>query len=420
LRFFTGLDLLQMTLDKHKNRRKIKMKYKMCQIMLFAAAMAMALPISVGVASAESVTIGIPLPLSGNLKKFGMMMKNSFEMAQATINEAGGINGRPVNIVFADDEGKVVSVKPAFDKLVAAKPVMLVGGYASDPTYLMANLSQNKDVPFLISTASADKITQKGWKNIYRLNPPISEYTKGLEDFLVNRIKPESMAIIYENSMFGTNGAMRMAEFCHDQAIEIRAQIDYDIERITPAYFRSLLAPLTEEPPDVIYMISYLEDAVMLVQQIRNLKFKSLLIGGAGGFTLEEFVQKAGQSANYLLTVSLWSEHVLYSGAKEYYTQYVKRYGKSPDYHGAEAYSALIVASDALKRAKSFNPENIREALNETYLITPFAPVKFFSYEDFERQNSINTLVLQIIDGKFETVWPPELASAPFIMPGRD
>ena len=262
MRFFTGLDLLLTTHDKHKNRRKIKMKYKMCQIMLFAAAMAMALPISVGVASAESVTIGIPLPLSGNLKEFGMMMKNSFEMAQATINEAGGINGRPVNIVFADDEGKVVSVKPAFDKLVAAKPVMLVGGYASDPTYLMANLSQNKDVPFLISTASADKITQKGWQNIYRLNPPISEYTKGLEDFLVNRIKPESMAIIYENSMFGTNGAMRMAEFCQDQAIEIRAQIDYDIERITPAYFRSLLAPLTEEPPDVIYMISYLEDAV--------------------------------------------------------------------------------------------------------------------------------------------------------------
>jgi branched-chain amino acid transport system substrate-binding protein len=409
-----------MTLDKHKNRRKIKMKYKMCQIMLFAAAMAMALPISVGVASAESVTIGIPLPLSGNLKKFGMMMKNSFEMAQATINEAGGINGRPVNIVFADDEGKVVSVKPAFDKLVAAKPVMLVGGYASDPTYLMANLSQDKDMPFLISTASADKITQKGWKNIYRLNPPISEYTKGLEDFLVNRIKPESMAIIYENSMFGTNGAMSMTEFCYAQAIEIRAQIDYDIETITPAYFRSLLAPLTEEPPDVIYMISYLEDAVMLVQQIRDLKFKSLLIGGAGGFTLKEFVQKAGQSANYLLTVSLWSEHVLYSGAKEYFTQYVKRYGNSPSYHGAEAYSALIVASDALKRAKSFNPENIREALNETYLITPFAPVKFYSYEDFERQNSINTLVLQIIDGKFETVWPPELASAPFILPGRD
>jgi branched-chain amino acid transport system substrate-binding protein len=396
------------------------MKYKICHIILFVTAVGMVLPTSVGVASEESVAIGIPLPLSGNLKEFGMMMKNSFEMAQTSVNEAGGINGRPVNIIFADDEGKVTAVQPAFDKLIAAKPVMLVGGYASDPTYLMAKLAQKKDVPFLICTASADKITQKGWKNIYRLNPPISEYTKGLEDFLVNNIKPKSMAIIYENSMFGTNGALRMTEFCQDQAIDIRAQIDYDTTRINPGYFRSLVAPLTEEPPDVIYMISYLEDAVMLVQQIRDIKLNSLLIGGAGGFTLEEFIQRAGKSANHLLTVSLWSEHVLYSGAEEYYTQYVKRYDKSPDYHGAEAYSALLVAADALKRTTSFSPKNIREALNRTYIITPFAPVKFYAYEDFERQNSINTLVLQIINGKFETVWPPELASAPFILPDRD
>jgi branched-chain amino acid transport system substrate-binding protein len=396
------------------------MKYKICHIILVVAAVGMALSISVAEASEEPVIIGVPLPLTGNLQEFGMMMKNSFEMAQASINEVGGINGRPVNIVFADDEGQVASVKSAFDQLIAAKPVMLVGGYASDPTYEMANLAQKKDLPFLICTASADKITQKGWKNIYRLNPPISEYTKGLEDFLVNNFKPKSMAIIYENSMFGTNGALKMTEFCQDQAIEIRAQIDYDTTRINPGYFRSLVAPLTEEPPDVIYMISYLEDAVMLVQQIRDIKLNSLLIGGAGGFTLEEFVQRSGKSANYLLTVSLWSEHVLYSGAREYYTQYVKRYGKAPDYHGAEAYSALLVAADALKRTTSLSPKTIREALNRTYVITPFAPVKFYAYEDFERQNRVNTLVLQIIDGKFETVWPPELVSAPFILPDRN
>ncbi|MFC1859074.1 ABC transporter substrate-binding protein [Thermodesulfobacteriota bacterium] len=395
------------------------MKHKIIRIILFVTAVGIALSISAG-ASEEPVMIGVPLPLSGNLSEFGMMMKNSFEMAKASINEAGGINGRSVEIVFADDEGKVASAKPAFDKLIAAKPVMLAGGYASDPTYQMARLAENKDLPFLICTASADKITQRGWKNIYRLNPPISEYTKGMEDFLVKEIKPASMAIIYENSMFGTNGAIRMTEFCRDQAIEIRAQIDYDKTRISPTYFRSLVAPLTEEPPDVIYMICYLEDAVMLVQQIRDLKIKSLLIGGAGGFTLEEFVKRAGGSANYLMTVSLWSEQVLYTGAKEYYEQYVARYGKSPDYHGAEAYSALLVVSDALKRAKSFSPKNIREALNRTYIITPFAPVKFYSYEDFERQNSINTLVLQIINGKFETIWPPELASVPFVLPDKD
>ena len=389
----------------------------MFRIIRLAAGVALALPILVGLASAASVTIGIPLPLSGDLKAFGTMMKNSFEMAQTSINEAGGINGNSLEIVFADDKGEADAVKPAFDQLVAAEPVMLVGGYASDPTYQMAQLAQKENLPFLICTASADKITQKGWKNIYRLNPPVSEYTKGLEDFLINRIKPASMAIIYENSMFGTNGALRMAEFCYDQAIEIRAQVDYDKDRITPAYFRSLLAPLTEEPPDVIYMVAYLEDALMLVNQIRDLALESLLCGGAGGFTLEEFVTRAGTSANYLVTVSLWSQHALYAGADAYYSRYVNLYGKSPDYHGAEAYSALLVASDALARTAAFTPQNIREALNRTYLITPFGPVKFSAYEDFERQNSINTLVLQIQDGKLETIWPPEFASAMFKLP---
>jgi len=394
------------------------MKNKFKQVILFVLAMGLGLSLSVGEASGESVMIGIPLPLTGNLKEFGIMMKNSFEMAQESVNEAGGINGRSVNIVFVDDEGKVASVKPAFNKLVASKPLMLVGGYASDPTYKMAKMAEKKNVPFVICTASADKITQKGWKNIYRLNPPISEYTKGLEDFWIKIYKPKSMAIINENSMFGTGGAIRMMEFCQEKAIEIRSHINYDRKMAAvPGYLRSLLAPLTEEPPDVIYMIAYLNDAVALVKQIRELNINSLLSGAAGGFTLEEFIVRVGGAANYLLTSSLWSEHVRYPGADEYYALYKERYYRSPDYHGAEAYSAVLVAVEALKRAKSFSPQDIRDALNQIYMMTPFGPVKFYSYEDFERQNSLNTLVLQIQNGKFETIWPPDVASAIFKLP---
>jgi branched-chain amino acid transport system substrate-binding protein len=364
------------------------------------------------------VVIGAPLPLTGDLKEFGRIMKNSLELARQTINQAGGVNGSPVELRFADTQGKVLPAEKVVNDLTAAGSVMMVGGYASDPTYRMAKLAQNKDLPFLISTASADKITRRGWKNIYRLNPPISEYTKGLEDFWVKNFKPRSMAIIYENSMFGTTGAMRMMEFCRDRAIEIRAQITYDRTTARPAYLRSLLAPLTAEPPDVIYMIAYLEDAVMLVQQIRALKIPSLLCGGAGGFALEEFAKRAGKAANYLLTASLWSPNVRYPGAMAYYTQYTERYGSMPSYHGAEAYSALLIAADALKRAKSFKPRDVRAALDRTYMQTPFGPVKFYHYEDFKRQNSVNTLVLQIIDGKFKTVWPPEVASTQFTLPG--
>ena len=377
---------------------------------------------SAGQSQQRPVTIGIPLPLSGNYAPFGEIMKNSFDMAKEAVNQKGGIQGRPLEVVYADDQGDVAAATSAFTALMnKAKPVMLVGGYASDPTYRLAEMAEKRQLPFLICTASADKITQRGWKHIFRLNPPISEYTKGLEDFWIKNYKPKSMAIIYENSMFGTTGAIRMIEFCREKAIEIQAHIGYDRNMAAaPGYFRSLLAPFVDEPPDVIYMLSYFEDAVALVKVIRQLEIKAMLCGGGGGFTLVEFIHRAGNAADYLLTASLWSAHVRYPGAAEYHADYKRRYATAPDYHGAEAYSALLVAAAALNRAASFSPRDIRTVLNQIYMRTPFGPVKFYSYDDFERQNSINTLVLQIINGSFETIWPPDVASAQFTMPNKN
>ena len=95
----------------------------------------------------------------------------------------------------------------------------------------------------------------------------------------------------------------------------------------------------------------------------------------------------------------------------------INKYATPPDYHGAEAYSALLVAADVLKRADSYGAESIRTALDNTDLITPIGPVKFRSYEKFERQNSLPTQVLQVINGKFECVWPADHATLNFIPP---
>jgi len=370
--------------------------------------------------ASEPIIIGVPLPLSGKQMEDGRMMKNSFEMAMKTVNENGGINGRPLQLVYADDQGKEsIGEKIIKDLVNNAKAVMLVGGHTSAPTYAMAKVANKLDVPFLISTASADRITQKRWKNIYRLNPPVSEYTKGMEDFWMKNFKPKSISIIYENSMFGINGATHMMGFCLENGIEIRSTVGYSRERTDPAYFRSILALQVEDPPDVIYMVSRLEDGAALVRAIREVKIDALLSGGAGGFTSQEFIKRTGKAANQLLTATLWSHQLPYPGAKEYYDRFLKVYSYPPDYHGAEAYSALLVAADALKRAESFSSKNIRAALNKTFMMTPFGPVKFYSYEDFERQNTVRTLVLQIINDKFEVIWPLDVATTGFVPPDK-
>ena len=82
--------------------------------------------------------------------------------------------------------------------------------------------------------------------------------------------------------------------FCIDNAIEIRSIICYAKERAEIPYLRPLVADLTNDPPDLIYMVSYLEDAIILVKELRRLKLPSLLCGGAGGFTLNDFIEKTG------------------------------------------------------------------------------------------------------------------------------
>ncbi len=392
---------------------KYRSKLFLGLIILFAITVNLIVP-ETGTAS-EPLIIGVP---HSEAYPYATMMKNSFEMALEVINKEGGIKGHPIKLVYVNDHGKPKEGEKAIKELVHKNgAIMLVGAYQSSNTVYMARVADKLDRPFLVCTAADDRITQRKWKNVYRLNPPAQGYTKGLEDFFLKKSKPKSMAIIYENSPYGTSGAMRMMWFCRGNDIELRAIEPYHKERLRADYFQRIVDRLKENPPDVIYMVSYVKDAALLVKTIRESKLNSLLVGGAGGFTSQKFIDKAGDNANHLLTATLWTPGLKYPGTKEYYDQYIKKYATPPDYHGAEAYSALLVVADALRRAESFSPANIRASLDKTDFLTPFGPVKFKSYGKFERQNRLATMVLQIINGKFECVWPEEHASSNFILP---
>ncbi len=172
-------------------------------------------------AASEPLVIGVP---HSEAYTYAKMMKNSFEMGLETINKQGGIKGRTLRLAYANDQGKPKPGEKAIIDLVEKKrAVMLVGAYQSSNTIFMARMAEKLNRPLLVCTAADDRITQRNWKNVYRLNPPSKGYTTGLEDFFLNKIKPKSMAIVYENSPYGTSGAMRMMWFCRDNEIDLRA-----------------------------------------------------------------------------------------------------------------------------------------------------------------------------------------------------
>ncbi len=364
--------------------------------------------------AADAVLVGV---MHWEGYPYSKMMRNSQEMAVETVNKSGGVNGRPLKLVYADDKGEREPGEKCVRDFKNRDVAMLIGGYGSSNTIYTARMADNMDLPFLVCTAADDRITQRKWKNVFRLNPPASQYTRGLEDFLLQKVNPRTMAIVYENSPYGTGSALRMMWFCRENDIEITVIVPYHKERTQPEYFERIIAPIRGNAPEVIYMVSYLKDAALLTKTIRTADIRSLLCGGAGGFTHQKFIEMAGETSAHVLTATLWSEQLEYAGVKSYFDQYAQRYSAPPDYHGAEGYSAVLVAADALSRAKSLDAENIRDALNDTDMTTPFGPVKFAAYGKFERQNSLPTMALQVVGNAFKTIWPPDLSKAEFIPP---
>ena len=349
---------------------------------------------------------------------YAEMMKNSDTMAAEAINATGGIKGQALKLLYADDRGDRRGGETAVADLVKQKgAVMLIGGYSSANTLYTARAADRRDVPFLVCTAADDRITQRKLRNVYRLNPPAGEYTNGLQAFLTNRVAPRSMAIVYENSPYGTGNAMKMMWFCREHDIELMAIIPYFKERASREYFERILAPLKFHSPDVIFMVSYLKDAVQLVTKIRDMKFSALLCGGAGGFTHYKFIEMAKGAGDRVVTAALWAPETGFRGAEAYYRAYMEKFSKTPDYHGAEAYAAVLVAAEALRKADGFEPEKIRAALDQIDLETPFGRIRFAAYNGYERQNQADTLVLQISDGHFGCIWPESLASEKFLPP---
>ncbi|MBI5815430.1 MAG: ABC transporter substrate-binding protein [Nitrospinae bacterium] len=414
--------------------------------------------------AAEPVKVGIVLPLTGSEAKFGEIEKLSFEMAIEEINAKGGVRGAPVKVIFEDDQSKPDVGRNAIEKLITQDRVAVIGGgYSSSVTAAMAGVAVNKGFPLVINTGSADNITEpagytpsgqmaakkkkamddekdparkaeikkeldelkaKAEKevamimprySVFRINPPASEYAEGVCEFLSEVVKPKTAVILYENSLFGTSSASNVDERFKKMGISVLIKEGYDKATLD---FKPILSRIKQANPDVIYMVSYSNDAALLMNHSMELKLAPrIFAGGGAGFTLPEFREGAGKASEKVISATLWHQSLPYPGAREYFDKFVKKHNRETEYHGAEAYAAMYVIADALNRAKSLSTDDVKKALAETNMMTVFGQVKFAADGKKVNQNKLDSYVVQWINGKLEIVWPKKGASARYVYP---
>ena len=366
--------------------------------------------------AADSFDLTIPLPLTGKQAKFGEIMKRSYEQAAEEINAKGGIKGKKLILSFEDSSGKPETARAIVEKLIdVRKQPLIVGEYTSSCAKAVAAVAEERKTPYLIVASADDDITRQNYKYVFRQNQVNAHYADAFVGFLKEVVQPKTIAILFESSAFGTSGADAMDKDAKALGIQVVMKEKFETGAID---FKPLLSKVKAAQPDVIYSVSYANEAQLLMKQAKELRIDAkLYAGGAAGFAIPEFIKGAQDAAEYVISATLWTPQLKYPGAKEYADKYKTKHGDYPSYHGASAYAAIYVVKDALERAKDWTQNGIRDALKATNLKTAYGPVKFEDKEGYQNQNFHETLAIQVQKGEFETIWPKLHASKPYVFP---
>lgn len=366
---------------------------------------------------AENIRVGVILPLTGRLAELGgETAHRSFQMATGDINEAGGIYGEKIKILFEDTAGNRDVGLRAIEKLITQdKVIILAGGISSTVTWAAAVAAQKQEVPFLVSTASADRITEAGHDYVFRLNTPVSEQQNALASFLKRVTSVKTVAILHENTILGELSAKKFRQRCETWGLQVILKEGFDAGA---SDLKTLLSRAKIKYPDLIYMISQIQDGALIMQQSKELGLNpKLFMGDPSTFALDEFKERAGEASAFVYSPMIWTPSLPYPGAKEYYNRFLSKYGTPPDYHGAQAFATMQIIAGVLKKAKSLASKHVRDALSEMDMMTVLGPVKFVSYGRKTQQNRLPTYLVQWLRNGLQTVWPKNVASDSYVYP---
>jgi branched-chain amino acid transport system substrate-binding protein len=359
---------------------------------------------------ATKVKIGFINSITGPEAPIGENLSNGVTLALEDLKK----QGIDVDLVKEDDTGKPEKAMASFEKLSTRDDVAgIVGPYTSKCAAAISKLAEKYKTPLLIPVSSKEDITKQGLKWTFRLSATTEDYATILLGMAQTLGKPKTVAIINENTDFGTSGAKSAKEYAAKHGLTIVAEEAYAPG--SPDY-RSTLASIKGKNPNIVFMVSYVADAILLMRQSREIGLSPQAFLGAGaGFATVQFAKEQDISNN-VFSSTQWTRDVNWPGAKSFADRYVKAFGKEPTYHASTAYESMIIMAQTAAKAAS-NREKVRDLLRKGKWNGLMGEVAFIDYNGYTNQNHHQMLVEQIQHGKHETVWPPKFAGKKPVYP---
>jgi branched-chain amino acid transport system substrate-binding protein len=361
-------------------------------------------------ATAASVKIGFINSVTGPEAPIGEALTNGANLAIEDLKK----KGVDITVIRQDDTGKPQVAMSALEQLATGDEVAaVVGPYASAPANAIAKAAEQYKVPLLIPVASKEEITKQGYQWVFRLNAPAHDYAYQLIDAMLALGKPKTVAFVYEATDFGTSVAAQGKEYALKKGLKVVDDESY--QKGAPDY-RSTLTKIRSLNPDLVFMVSYVADAVLLMRQSREVGLKpQAFLGGGAGFDTAQF-QNEHDISNGVFVVTQWTPDTGWPGAADFAKRYEQRFGKRPTYHAATAYESMMIMGDVVQKVGG-DRKKIRDALASGTWNGIMGEVKFQNYEGFTNQNKHVMPVIQYQKNEPVTVFPPQFAKAKPIYP---
>ncbi|MEW6687863.1 MAG: ABC transporter substrate-binding protein [Pseudomonadota bacterium] len=379
-------------------------------------------PFGIVRAQARKLKVGVLLPRSGVQAGIGQDCQRGVEVAARVLADLG-LPG--LEVMNGDTESNVDVARSRAERLISEGAQFLVGAFDSGQTTAIAQVAEQRGIPFVINIAAAPPITEQGYKFVFRNFPTApmilgDAFANQLEIFSLTGKAPKTCVYMHVNDTFGV--AMQkgfsgvMAKF---------PQIPYkvvDVIAYDPAA-RDLsveVAKAKASGAEALVMTSRLNDAILITRELVKQRWNPMAVLSMGpGWYEDQYLKTLGKLADGPMSFVPW-----YDPNKKLTRQLEAAHRKAyPEINlntnHVYTFEALLVAADAFKRAGSTDPKALADAVRATDIKDNVSPGPGIQFNAKGQNDKLKNSAIQNRGGKLLTVAPKEAANAKPELPMR-
>jgi ABC-type branched-subunit amino acid transport system substrate-binding protein len=293
----------------------------------------------------SSVQIGVLVPLTRpGWVEAGRQLLAGFELAERDINEAGGIGGRPLELVVRDTAADAQKATAAVDELAGMGVAALAGEYHSVVARAAAARADALGLPFLCSSAVLDALTEQPTNWVARLSPAQSHGWQIYADFLLGA-GHRRIAVAVQPSVYWASGVRILRDYLAPRGGIV---IELDMGTLDPPAVCNAL--LDNGATALLLLVGYPEPAVSIVKAVRSdPRLADIMIGApAGQPEFAEWVALLGDDGAAIPFLRYLPDHLSPLGARVE-SALRERLGQAPSFVAFEGYDTVAVLADVLR-----------------------------------------------------------------------